>query len=135
MEFTSPNKMGLIRMLICIVIETASKDIYITHYNALQQESTTLRTLTKGPPFRSAKSTVYWVPVVILNCSLQCQTAEVCNINFSVSEQIYLSMPNRQIPEARSIGVIAEQTKVLLFAKRSHGSIIRLLSCDHEHKQ
>ena len=37
--------------------------------------------------------------------------------------------------EARIIGVIAEQTKVLLFAKRIYGPIIRLCQCDHEHKQ
>ena len=35
--------------------------------------------------------------------------------------------------DARIIGVLAEQTKVLLFAKRIHVPIIRLWSCDHEH--
>ena len=35
----------------------------------------------------------------------------------------------------RRVGVIAEQTKVLLFAKRSDGPIIQLSSCGHEHKQ
>ena len=37
--------------------------------------------------------------------------------------------------EVRIIGVIAEQTKVILVAKRSHGPIIRLSSCDHEHER
>ena len=37
--------------------------------------------------------------------------------------------------EARNIVVIAAQTKVILFARRSHGPILRLWSCDHEHKQ
>ena len=39
------------------------------------------------------------------------------------------------LPEARIIGVVAEQTKLLLFAKRSHGPIIRLWLRDHEYKQ
>ena len=39
------------------------------------------------------------------------------------------------ISEARIIGVITEQTKVILFAKRLHGPIIRLSSSDHEHQQ
>ena len=37
--------------------------------------------------------------------------------------------------EARIIGVIAEQTKLLSFAKRSQGPIIGLWSRDHENKQ
>ena len=37
--------------------------------------------------------------------------------------------------EARIIGVIAEQPKVIWFAERSHEPIIRIWSCDHEHKQ
>ena len=38
--------------------------------------------------------------------------------------------------EARIIGVIAVQTKVLSFVKRSHdGPTIRLSSCDHDHQQ
>ena len=48
---------------------------------------------------------------------------------------IEIHISTRQSPEARIIGVIAEQTKLLSFAKRSHGPIIRLWSCDHEHKQ